>query len=192
MNRSKLIRTSKFLSLISWHDPGKANITLDPDGWADVRLICRQVNITPLELDEVVRDNDKKRFEYNNTKTMIRAKWGHSVNTSPSFVAQKPPDILYHGTATKFLDSIKKTGLVKGSRNHVHLSVDEQTASKVGERHGSPVVLIVDSAEMQKDGHSFYLASGNIWLTDNVPAKYIKFPAIFTPTDMNPLSLLEI
>ena len=192
MNRNKLIKTSKFLSLVLRHDPSKANITLDANGFTDVTILCSNINITKQELDEVVRDNDKKRFEYNNDETKIRAKWGHSINNAPVFTAQTPPDKLYHGTATRFLDSIKKTGLIKGSRNHVHLSVDEKTASQVGSRHGSPVVLIVDSSAMSKDGHNFYLASNNIWLTDNVPIKYISFSQPIITTDLTAISVLEI
>jgi putative RNA 2'-phosphotransferase len=192
MNKNKLIKTSKFLSLVLRHDPSKASISLDDDGWTEVNFLCKQLNITRQELDEVVRDNDKKRFEYNDGETMIRAKWGHSIDNSPTFKAQKPPPTLYHGTATRSIDSIKKSGLVKGQRNHVHLSVDEKTAVQVGKRHGSPIILVINSGEMEKDGHSFYVASNNIWLTDNVPIKYITFPQSCTPSEVNAISFLEL
>jgi putative RNA 2'-phosphotransferase len=60
------------------------------------------------------------------------------------------------------------------SRHHVHLSKTPEEARKVGARHGKPVVLAVDAAAMHKAGLVFYCSANGVWLTDEVPAKYLR------------------
>lgn len=142
------VRTSKFLSLVLRHKPEEIGLSLDKNGWADVKDLLYRINVlnkihgteefTFEELEEVVRDNNKKRFAFNEDKTKIRANQGHSIDIDLNLKAVIPPDILYHGTATRFLSSIYKNGLEKQNRQHVHLSPDPETATKVGQRHGTP------------------------------------------------------
>lgn len=169
---------SKFLSLILRHKPETVGMELDENGWADVaelmtKMAQHQCVFTKEELEEVVATNDKKRFAFNETHTRIRASQGHSVNIDLSLQESEPPEYLYHGTAERFLEVIKREGLMKMSRQHVHLSSDKEMAAKVGGRHGKPVVLRVSSGRMHKDGIPFYLSENNVWLTDTVPVQYI-------------------
>ncbi len=85
-----------------------------------------------------------------------------------------PPELLYHGTATRFLDSIRKDGLRSGSRQHVHLSADPATAIAVGSRHGKPVVLTVQAGRLHRAGGQFYLSENGVWLTSAVPPEYLE------------------
>ena len=127
------------------------------------------------ELIEIVETDNKKRYEFNSNKTKIRAVQGHSIKDLDLDLNETiPPDILYHGTALKFIESIEKEGLIPKSRHHVHLSQDEKTASIVGKRHGDLRILIIDSKQMVKDGFKFYLSKNNVWLVDSLPTKYIK------------------
>jgi putative RNA 2'-phosphotransferase len=73
------------------------------------------------------------------------------------------------------LDSIREHGLLKRSRNHVHLSADVETAKKVGARRGKPVILTIRSEAMHESGHTFYLSANGVWLTDAVPVSFIDF-----------------
>lgn len=57
---------------------------------------------------------------------------------------------------------------------YVHLSPDTETAVKVGERHGRPVVLTVNSGQMHTDVFTFYQADNGVWLTDYVPVEYLE------------------
>lgn len=171
---------SKFLSLILRHQPEIIQLQLDDNGWADVdELISKSAkhgNAFSFEqLEEVVFTNDKQRFAFNEDASKIRANQGHSIHVELDLPVQEPPEFLYHGTVAKYLDAIRKEGLKKMNRQHLHLSRDKQTAEKVGSRRGIPVILNICSGQMHRDGHSFYLSANGVWLTDHVPAQYINF-----------------
>ena len=180
METNQRNKISKFLSLILRHAPGKIGLVLDENGWADVDELIGKARQDGMifsreELAEVVVTNDKQRFAYSDDKSRIRANQGHSVEVELQLKAKKPPETLYHGTARKFLDSIRQEGLKKMSRNHVHLSADKVTAEKVGNRRGEAVILVVQSKAMYGDGFEFFLSDNGVWLTDHVPVKYIEF-----------------
>lgn len=176
-----LVRTSKFLSLILRHQPDRIGLTLDANGWANVDELIRLANqhgfpLTRPLLERVVAENDKQRFALSDDGQRIRANQGHSLKVDLQLSPSQPPDVLYHGTAARFIDSIRSEGLRAGKRQHVHLSADIATARKVGQRHGKPVVLVVRAAEMAAAGHRFYLSANGVWLTERVPAEFIEFP----------------
>ena len=173
---------SKFLSLVLRHKPEEIGITLDSNGWASVPELLARMNakgfgLTMDLLEEVVSTNNKKRFAFNDDQTLIRASQGHSVEIDLDLKPADPPALLYHGTAQKNGDSIFATGLQKQNRQHVHLSDNTETARNVGARHGKPLVLHVNAAQMQKDGFVFFLSANNVWLTDKVPATYLSIPS---------------
>lgn len=172
-------RLSKFISLILRHKPETIGITLDEHGWADVKELINGINSSGRQLDmetleEIVKTDEKGRYSFSEDRRLIRANQGHSIPVDIELDEAVPPEILYHGTAMRFLDSIMKEGLKPMSRLYVHLSRDVETAKKVGRRHGNPVVLKIRSGEMNKDGIRFYLSSNEIWLVKNVPRKYIE------------------
>ncbi|WP_326981576.1 RNA 2'-phosphotransferase [Chryseobacterium sp. MYb264] len=179
MNEQQKKKISKFLSLVLRHKPEVINLTLDENGWTSVDELLtkskRDVHqgLTFEELDEIVETNDKKRFVFNEDKTRIRANQGHSIDIDLALKPQQPPEFLYHGTAESNIDSILEKGIEKRNRQHVHLSQDKETATKVGMRHGKPVILSIKTTEMSEDGILFYLSENNVWLTDFVDAKYI-------------------
>jgi putative RNA 2'-phosphotransferase len=173
MNKD-LVKQSKFLSLVLRHQPEKANLTMDSEGWVDVNELLKKCNLTKSVLDEIVATNDKKRFAYSSDGKQIRASQGHSIDIDLKLAPKDPPEYLYHGTANHFISSIMKDGLHKMKRQHVHLSQTKETAVKVGSRHGKPTVLKVKSQEMKKDGFEFFLSDNGVWLVDNVPVKYIE------------------
>lgn len=178
MNEHQKKKISKFLSYVLRHHPELINLYLDENGWADVdELITKSTNdsqgFTFEELDEIVLTNAKKRFAFNEDKTKIRASQGHSIDINLDLILQRPPEFLYHGTAQNNMDSILENGIVKRSRQHVHLSIDKETATHVGMRHGKPIILTIKTGEMFENGVEFYLSDNEVWLTDFVDAKYI-------------------
>jgi putative RNA 2'-phosphotransferase len=175
----EIIRTSKFLSLILRHEPERVGLKLDSAGWVGVTELLEAVNrngvsFTLDQLKHVVATNDKSRFVFSEDGQRIRASQGHSIEVDLQYQQQTPPEVLYHGTPERFLESIRATGLNKGPRHHVHLSPDPQTAAKVGQRRGRPVVLTIRSGEMHRQGHVFYLSANGVWLVDRVPVDFIE------------------
>lgn len=177
MNKSD--KLSVFLSLVLRHQPEAANIKLDKHGWANVEELLEGVNntgrvINKKILEEIVAKDKKQRYSFNQDKTLIRANQGHSVHVDVELTEQEPPEFLYHGTATRFINSIEQEGLKPMSRLYVHLSKDIETARVVGKRHGDPVILRVHSGIMYKENCKFYLSENGVWLTEKVDAKYFK------------------
>lgn len=174
---------SKFLSYILRHHPQEIGITLDKAGFVDVDKLLkksaehkRAKGLTREILDEVVATNNKKRFEYSEDGKRIRARQGHSVPVELGNDPVEPPECLYHGTPTKFVEQIKQAGLLKMSRHAVHLSPDFDTADNVGRRRGKPVIIKVRAKVMHDDGHQFFLTGNGVWYTDHVPKEYLVWP----------------
>jgi putative RNA 2'-phosphotransferase len=179
MNSTRLVKISKYLSKHLRHQPERIGLTLEPGGWVNVDQLlsaCKQYSfpLTLHELKEVVAKNDKQRFSFDATETRIRANQGHSIAVDLQLEPTLPPEVLYHGTGHKTVEVIRRQGLCKMSRHHVHLSQDIATAKKVGQRHGSPVVFAVDAKAMSEKGHTFYCSDNGVWLVDFVPPKYLQ------------------
>lgn len=168
-------KISKYLSYILRHKPESINLILDSEGWADIDEIIEKTTdfkLTKVDIEYMVEENDKQRFAIKDNK--IRANQGHSIKIDLALNPKKPPSILYHGTATRFLVSIKKEGLTSQSRQYVHLSQDKETALQVAKRHGKPTILEIDALEMYQDEYKFFLSQNGVWLVDNVPIKYFR------------------
>lgn len=178
MNVTELKKISKSLSYVLRHQPQAIGVELQPAGWIDVNELliafARDGKMyTRAMIDEVVSMNDKQRFEFSADGTQIRARQGHSVDIELGYEPAVPPDVLYHGTALRFLESILSQGLLKAKRHHVHLSTDKQTMLAVAQRHGKPVLLAIDAKTMVADGHEFFITGNEVWLTDHVPPQYL-------------------
>ena len=178
MNETQLIKISKFLSKHLRHDPEGLGLTLAPGGWVPVDALLaacaeRHRMISRAELGEVVAQNSKQRFSFDEAGTRIRANQGHSVAVDLQLAPSAPPNLLYHGTGHLTAPIIAREGLQKMNRNHVHLSRDVQTAQAVGARHGRPVIFQINAAAMAAAGHTFYCSDNGVWLTDTVPVEFL-------------------
>ncbi len=173
-----LKKTSKFISLILRHKPEVIGITLDEHGWANVEELIKGVskthNLNMDILEQIVREDEKQRYSFNEDKTLIRANQGHSIPVDVELEELEPPRYLYHGTGEKYRDSIDKEGIKSKSRLYVHLSSDMDTAVKVGSRHGKPIVYRVWAERMYEEGIKFYKSANGVWLTKYVAPDYIK------------------
>lgn len=177
----RLERLSKFISMILRHKPQVIGITLDEHGWADVDELIKGINETGEEvkfskdtLEIIVKTDKKQRYSFSQDKTLIRANQGHSIPVDVELEKKEPPKVLYHGTGSRFVKSIQEQGLFPMERLYVHLSTDVETATNVGKRHGTPVIFQVNAEQMQKDGYDFFQSVNGVWLTKEVPAKYLE------------------
>jgi putative RNA 2'-phosphotransferase len=179
MKDAQLVRISKYLSKHLRHQPERLGLELASGGWVAVDMLlaaCARHGfpISRAELEEVVADNDKQRFAFDSSGTLIRAQQGHSVEIDLQLEPAAPPPVLYHGTVERNLAAILEHGLLKMQRHHVHLSADVATATKVGGRRGRPVVLAVDAAAMEQAGFTFYRSGNGVWLAEHVPPQYLR------------------
>ncbi|EGH01920.1 putative RNA 2'-phosphotransferase [Pseudomonas amygdali pv. photiniae] len=174
LNKKQRDEISKLLSYLLRHAPESMGLTLDRDGWSDVDDLIRKANahghaFDRQALNEVVETNEKKRFTLSEDDQRIRAAQGHStVQVQVQHAEKEPPATLYHGTASRFMTSIETQGLIAGSRHHVHLTEDPETAMSVGKRYGQPVLLAVDAKGMFEAGVRFFQADNGIWLVKAV------------------------
>ncbi|HFG9475565.1 TPA: RNA 2'-phosphotransferase [Clostridioides difficile] len=176
---SKKDKLSIFISLILRHKPETIGIKLDDYGYADVNELIEKINNTGRNinieiLEQIVKEDNKQRYSFNDDRSKIRANQGHSINVNVELRELEPPKYLYHGTATRFLDNIKNEGIIKQSRLYAHLSRDIDIAVKVGKRHGTPVILKINTGKMYENGYKFYLSENNVWLCEYIPFKYVE------------------
>lgn len=170
-----LQKIGKWISYILRHNPGK--IKMDTRGYVKVKDLLSVLEIDRTTLNNIVNTDNKGRYSYDESGDMIRANQGHSISfVNIDFKEIKPPKYLYHGTSPEFVESIKKKGLLRMSRQYVHLSMDIETAKIVGKRHSKdlePSILIVDALKMYNKGYKFYLSDNNVWLTEYVDPMFI-------------------
>lgn len=171
-------KTSKFLSLILRHKPEEIGLKLDEKGYIKVNDLIEAVNKSGRELNEdiladIVDKDSKKRYSFSKGHDKIRANQGHSIKVDLGLSQVVPRTPLYHGTVNKFSRSISKKGLLKGTREYVHLSDSIDEAKEIGKRRGRPIIYEVNTVGMIEDGYKFYLSKNGVWLIDNVPAKYL-------------------
>ena len=181
MTDKEVVKKSKFLSLILRHEPERVGLKLGEAGWVGVEELLRAVNRggVPLTLDElknIVATSDKKRFAFSEDGLRIRASQGHSVEVDLKYPQQTPPELLYHGTATRFLGASRQDGLQKMQRHDVHLSAETSVTLQVGGRHGKPVLLTIRAGDMHRAGFVFRCSANGVWLVDHVPPQFIEFP----------------
>jgi putative RNA 2'-phosphotransferase len=172
--KKELEKKSKYLAKLLRHEP--EDLILDKSGWVKSSEVCTKLDISQTDLELIVATNDKKRFEFDTSKTKIRASQGHSLNhleVWKDWESYIPMNDLYHGTADKSVNSILRTGLKSISRTHVHLTENEETALKVGSRHGEVVLLLIDAVQMYNNGINFYKSANGVILVDFVAPEYI-------------------
>ena len=189
-------RVSKFISLVLRHKPQEANLVLDKYGYARTSELVAGVKKKYPEFNndiliKIVETDEKQRYSFKDNGKLIRANQGHSFPVDLGLEAQQPPLLLFHGTSTKYLDSIMEKGIISKSRQYVHLSKDIDTAHTVGLRHGAGTVILVVSAEqMWKDGYKFFLSDNGVWLVDEVPTKYLTVWHVNNEFELNHLKVI--
>ncbi len=174
------IGLSKEISYALRHAPWEYELEMDEEGWVPVEQLLnalhrdkKWVDICETDLIRMIEQSEKKRHELKDGK--IRAFYGHSIPMKILREEQMPPDVLYHGTARRFLESIKEKGLLPQGRQYVHLSQDIETAENVGKRRDDkPCILIIDAKRAWDEGIKFYLGNEKVWLADTVPGRYIE------------------
>ena len=171
VNLDNDIELSKFLSSVLRHAPHSIGLVLDKQGWADIDSLASKSGLR-LSRQDIVRlaaTSDKKRFDLSDDGQRVRANQGHSLPIELGLVPAKPPAILYHGTAARFLEAIYTDGLKPQQRTHVHLTESKETALETGARYGKPALLHVDAQSLHAAGVTFFRTKNDVWLVTHVP-----------------------
>lgn len=177
---NKLEELSKEISYALRHAPWKYELEIDEEGWVLLEQLIDALHrtekwsyISETDIKKMIEESEKKRHEIECGK--IRAVYGHSIPMKIIKEEKEPPNILYHGTARRFIESIKENGLLPKPRQYVHLSEDIKTAEIVGKRHDDkPYILIIDAKQAWNEGIKFYHGNEKVWLADIIPSRYIK------------------
>ena len=178
-NMDQKTQIGKYIAFILRHKPQAIGITLDQHGWAKVDELIAGIqrkypNFNKDLLEDIVASDNKQRYSFNEDHTMIRANQGHSIPVDVEMKEVVPPDILWHGTGERYVASIDAIGLIPKTRLYVHLSLDTETAQKVGSRHGKCVIYKINARKMYEDGYHFYLSVNHVYLTKEVPVQYLQ------------------
>ncbi len=179
LTSQRCTKISKYLSKHLRHQPERIGLELLPGGWVEVNQLLAATaqngfEISLSELAQVVASSDKQRFAFDDSGNLIRANQGHSTEIDLQLPVRTPPATLYHGTHTKAVTEILKTGLLKMSRHHVHLTTNLSVAHEVGGRRGKSIIIGVNAILMESNGHNFYCTENDVWLVDHVPPEYLK------------------
>jgi putative RNA 2'-phosphotransferase len=179
LDDKRMVKVSKYLSKHLRHEPERLGLVLEPGGWVRVDTLlaacaAKSFAVSEEELREVVERSDKQRFAFDCSGEKIRANQGHSVSVDLELEPAEPPAVLYHGTGAGSVDAILSGGLLRMGRHHVHLSAERETAVRVGQRHGKPVVFSVDTGRMVADGYTFFVSANGVWLVESVPVQYLR------------------
>lgn len=181
MDPKAITDLSKFLSFVLRHKPEAVGLEIDPNGWVEIEQLvekCHQhgKTLTKGIVEAIVTTSPKRRFAISEDGLRVRANQGHSIEIDLGYEPKEPPGLLFHGTVSSSIESIRSAGLKRMDRHHVHLSPDVATARAVGIRRGKPIVLQIAAVRMHRDGHAFFLSTNGVWLTERVPPEYIHFP----------------
>lgn len=173
-------KESKCISYLLRHAATKIpDFEITSEGWVDVDHLLehcakQKFPITEEILKQIVAEDEKGRYAFSEGGSKIRANQGHSIDVDLKLPKKIPPVTLYHGTSVKALEGIKKTGIQRMKRQHVHLTDDVNTASSVGMRHGSEVIITINTRDMVKDKIDFFQSENGVWLVNFVDIKYFQ------------------
>jgi len=153
------------------HKPEEFGLVLDRAGWVSIRELASALSVSVAEIVAIAEADEKKRYTIQKSK--IRAAQGHSFPVALGHPVVSPPEVLFHGTVGRFVDSIFTQGLLPGSRVSVHMSETLETAVMVGSRRGEAVILQIAAREAEAAGIEFQQAENGVWLAAAIPAKFI-------------------
>lgn len=177
----KYSELSRVISHALRHQPEVYNLHLDDEGWVSIESLLAALRLLKKEWKELSREDletmiaksEKQRYEIINGK--IRAAYGHTLSGKVSMTPVSPPEILYHGTAPESAAIILSEGLKSMERQYVHLALNKDDAERVGRRKSPhPVILEVYALKAFEAGISFYEGNNQIFLSEPIPAQYIK------------------
>lgn len=180
-NRNLSIALVKLLR----HEP--RGIELSPEGYANVEDILGLSyfnQFTEEDIERLVDRDDKGRFAKRTYRgqLQVKATQGHSIKLSnpelTPITHHLDARVVLHGTRQRNMDSIRRTGLSKMTRDHIHFAPSEH-----GAQSGIPtkcdMVIEIDMEKALRGGIKFYRSENGVILSPGdsngcIPTKYFK------------------
>lgn len=195
MDKATEVSFSKTLAWMLRHAAVKRGLPVSHDGyvlWDDMKNMQEFTRLnggnsfSDEELKAVVQQNDKQRFatKYENEKLYVRANQGHSNKVASQIQEDKLltqlsiddlikyPVVVHGTTRTAYETCIRKQGLKKMGRSHIHFAISddfvESNTNQSGIRSSSDVLIYVSMQQAMLDGIVFYISDNNVILTTGV------------------------
>ncbi|XP_048586209.1 tRNA 2'-phosphotransferase 1 isoform X2 [Nematostella vectensis] len=173
------IKLSKALSYICRHGAAKEGLQMNFGGliFVDEILKLRQFcQFTEEDVRRVVKDNDKQRFvlatDEDSGRLQVAASQGHTMEVQGldlSPITDKDMDkypTVIHGTYLNSWQSIKKQGLSRMARNHIHFApgVPGEEGVISGMRSSCQLLIYINLKKALNDGYEFFTSTNNVIL----------------------------
>jgi putative RNA 2'-phosphotransferase len=181
MNDQELEAIGRTMAGVLRHFPERFGLQMDEQGFVPMRdFIAALKNqreryhwLRPHHIIAIIETDPKGRYQVSND--LIRATYGHSIPLNLGLPTDNIPEKLYYPTTPEETDIILETGLKPSDRKMVHLSKTYQDAVNAGSvRTDNPVILEIDAEKAIHEGLIIQRACRTVFLTDDVPAAYLK------------------
>ena len=181
-NQIKTHNLARFMLYILAHNPDEFGLVPDTEGFVTYKEFLWAVHEEPGwgyvrkgHINEVLLGKDRALFQPNENGIRALDRRWHLDLENPS---QFPPKILFVAVRRRAHPVVMEKGLATMEGKYIVLSSDRDMAERIGRRRDQkPVVLEIMAASAQEAGVLFY-AFGNLFLTDQVPARFINGPPV--------------
>lgn len=186
---------SKGLSWLLRHHVVDQGLSITPGGYVLCEDILKLSAFNKFTFDDikiVVDNNNKKRFtlKEEDSKWYIRANQGHSHEVASQLNQDEvltkitqPLELIVHGTTLKNYNIIKKSGLKKIGRWHIHFAITddfvEGNTQQSGIRSSSRILIYLNMELAMADGIEFFMSDNKVVLSQGVGADGVIDPKYF-------------
>jgi len=180
MNDCELNALSRIMAGALRHFPEKLGLMMDGHGWVDISDLIDSIGtgrsgftwLRIHHIEALVATDPRGRYQIDGG--MIRATYGHSIEVSLDDLPEADLDEYFYPVTEEEADMIIEGGLHPTDRKKVHLSGTLEKAIEAGKvRTDEPMILKIDGKLAKKDDMKIYQAGKDVFVTDNVDAKYI-------------------
>jgi putative RNA 2'-phosphotransferase len=181
MNDHELDHLGRVMTGILRHFPEKYGLEMEPHGWIPLPQLVQAIAgrhrgyhwLRPHHLVAIAESDPKGRYEVRDDK--VRATYGHTLEVDLDLPTEDIPDELFFPVTPEEAPIVLEVGLKPSDRRRVHLSKTAEDARAAGAvRHPDPVILAIDTRAARDDGLVIMRAARTVYLTDQVPPKFLK------------------
>ena len=180
MSDKELSSLSRIMAGALRHFPEKLGLMMDGKGWVNISDLIDAIGtgrsgfdwLRLHHIEALVATDPRKRYQIDGG--MIRATYGHTIDVFPDDLPIADIDEFFYPVTEEEADIILEGGLHPTDRRKVHLSGSIDKAIEAGKvRTEEPLILKINGKKAMKDGMKIYHAGKDVYITDEIDAKYI-------------------